>query len=178
MLLFSSKGYEYTWTEPHFNHILWGCAGKWFHTRLKVYVNADVGKGFAAVCWNNPRFFQPCSQFVNPAAFMAKPRWDWSQILLRVQVSLWRSLWGFPIATGAVGTAGNDWELWLQQCWWRRARPQSFIQPHKIFLGLMTDTGRDLLFNDLVCGTGRNVLCLKKMKSWICGCVKESRWDI
>lgn len=103
MLLLSSKGYEYTWTEPCFNHILWGCAGKWFHIQLKVYVNADVGKGFTAVCWNNPRFFQPCSQFVNPAAFMAKPRRDWSQILLRVQVNLWRSLWDFPIATGAQG---------------------------------------------------------------------------
>lgn len=34
---------------------------------------------------------------------MVKPCWDWSQILLRVQVSLWRSLWDFPIATGAVG---------------------------------------------------------------------------
>lgn len=47
----------------------------------------------------------------------------------------------------------------------------------KYSLGLMTDTGRDLLFNDLVCGTGRNVLCLKKMKSRICGCVKVSRRD-
>lgn len=108
--LFSSKGYEYTWTEPRFNHILWGCAGKWFQIRLKVYVNADVGKGSAAVCWNNPRFFQPCSQFVNPAAFMAKPRWDWSQILLWVQVSLWRSLRDFPIATGAVW----DCRKWLR----------------------------------------------------------------
>lgn len=42
----------------------------------------------------------------------------------------------------------------------------------------MTDIGRDLLFNDWVCGAGRNVLCLKEMKSCICGYVEESRWDI
>lgn len=52
-------------------------------------------------------------------------------------------------------------------------RLQSF-QPHEIFLGLMTDVGRDLLFNDLVCGTGRNVLCLKEKKSSICGYEEES----
>lgn len=34
---------------------------------------------------------------------MAKPRWDCSQISLRVQASLWRSTRDFPSATGAVG---------------------------------------------------------------------------
>lgn len=34
---------------------------------------------------------------------MAKPRWDCSQILLRVQVGLWRTLRDFPSATGAEG---------------------------------------------------------------------------
>lgn len=133
----SAAAYEYTWTETRSDHILWGCAGKRFHIRLKVYVNADAGAASLQFAEITQAFFQPCSQFVNPAAFMAKPLWDWSQILLRVQV---KSLAFSPRLShrywSEYDCAGNDWELWLQQCRWSHARPEPFIQPHKIFLGV------------------------------------------